>query len=211
MPTFATKWLMPRLPRFAALHPGITINLSAQTRPFLFSESAFDAAIHPGRSPWAGTSRHLLMNEDLVVVCSPHLIAPDGEIPDEDWRKYTLLQQSTRPYAWRKWFSLQGLQIEGDMTGPRLELFSMHAEAAIQGMGLALIPRLLIEKELTEGKLTVVGGRTHPSDSPYFLILPDERSEDAALIAFRTWLIAQAKDYVDSGDAAMPVQLAGGL
>ncbi|MFB9126702.1 hypothetical protein ACFFYR_27385 [Paraburkholderia dipogonis] len=78
-------------------------------------------------------------------------------------------------------------------------------------MGLALIPRLLIEKELTEGKLTVVGGRTHPSDSPYFLILPDERSEDAALIAFRTWLIAQAKDYVDSGDAAMPVQLAGGL
>ncbi|MFM0674305.1 LysR substrate-binding domain-containing protein [Paraburkholderia sediminicola] len=211
VPTFATKWLMPRLPLFAALHPGITINLSAQTRPFLFSESAFNAAIHPGRSPWPGTSRHFLMNEDLVAVCSPRLIAPGADIPEEDWRKYTLLQQSTRPYAWRQWFALQGLQVEGDMTGPRLELFSMHAEAAIQGMGIALIPRLLIEKELAEGQLTVIGGRTHPSDRPYFLILPDERSEDAALVAFRTWLVARAIHYVDSGSAVLLDQPAGEL
>jgi LysR family glycine cleavage system transcriptional activator len=196
VPTFATKWLLPRLPLFAKEHPGITVNLTARTRPFLFDDTPFDAAIHAGESTWPGTEGVFLMHENLVAVCSPQLIAPRTTISRADWgHRYTLLQQSTRPYAWRNWFASRGMQVEGDMSGPRFELFSMHAEAAIHGMGIALIPRFLIEDELERGVLIEIATHEYLSDRSYYLIYPEQKSENAALTAFRTWLEARAREY----------------
>ena len=56
VPTFATQWLLPRLARFQALHPGITVHFTPHTRPFLFEETPHDAAIHPGEALWPGTT-----------------------------------------------------------------------------------------------------------------------------------------------------------
>jgi DNA-binding transcriptional LysR family regulator len=195
VPTFATKWLLPRLPSFAKEHPGITVNLTARTRPFLFDDTPFDAAIHAGESTWPGTEGVFLMHENLVAVCSPKLIAPRTTITRADWNRYTLLQQSTRPYAWRDWFTSRGIQVESDMSGPRFELFSMLAEAAIHGMGIALIPRFLVEDELERGVLLQVAKHEYLSDRSYYLIYPERKSENAALTAFRAWLEAQAREY----------------
>lgn len=195
VPTFATKWLLPRLPVFAREHPGITVNLNSRTRPFLFDESGLDAAIHAGESIWPGTEGVFLMHETLVVVCSPALIAPRTTIARGDWQRLTLLQQSTRPYAWRNWFTSRGLQVEGDMAGPRLELFSMLAEAAVHGMGLALIPRFLVEDELERGVLIQVVEHAYLSDRSYYLIYPERKSENPALATFRDWLEQQARAY----------------
>jgi LysR family glycine cleavage system transcriptional activator len=174
VPTFATKWLLPRLPLFAQEHPGITVNLSSRTRPFLFDETPLDAAIYAGEATWPGTEGLFLMREHLVAVCSPSLGRPD-------WRRHTLLQSSTRPYAWRDWFASRGMEVESDMSGPRFELFSMLAEAAAHGMGIALLPRFLIDDELERGVLV--------------LAYPEQKSENQALTAFRTWLDAQAREY----------------
>lgn len=195
VPTFATKWLLPRLPSFAQAHPGITVNLTARTRPFLFDETSFDAAIHAGESRWPGTEGVFLMHENLVAVCSPKLIAPRSTIGRSDWGRYTLLQQSTRPYAWRDWFTSRGMQVEGDMSGPRFELFSMLAEAAIHGMGITLIPRFLVDDELERGVLVQVVKHEYLSDRSYYLIYPEQKSENAALTAFRDWLETQAREY----------------
>lgn len=195
VPTFATKWLLPRLPAFAKDHPGITVNLTARTRPFLFDDTPFDAAIHAGESTWPGTEGVFLMHESLVAVCSPKLIAPRTSIARTDWSRYTLLQQSTRPYAWRDWFTSRGMQVESDMSGPRFELFSMLAEAAMHGMGIALIPRFLVEDELERGVLIQVAKHEYLSDRSYYLIYPERKSENAALTAFRAWLEAQAREY----------------
>jgi DNA-binding transcriptional LysR family regulator len=194
VPTFATRWLLPRLPSFRQRHPGIHVNLTSRTRPFQFDGSGLDAAIHAGESKWPGTEGTFLMPETLVAVCSPALIAPKATLGRADWRRFTLLQQSTRPYVWRQWFASIGLALEGDLAGPRLELFSMLAEAAIQGLGLALIPPILVEDELRRGLLVRASRHEMPSDRSYFLIEPEGQVENTELAAFKAWLVAQAQD-----------------
>lgn len=192
VPTFATKWLLPRLPGFYDVHPDVTVNLTSQTRPFLFEGTEFDAAIHAGPGIWPGTEGVRLMGESLVAVCSPALVAPRKSMSRGDWKRFRLLQQSTRPYAWREWFASRGMEIEGDMTGPRFELFSMLVEAAKHGMGIALMPRLLVEDELKRGELVQVSSHELPSSRSYYLMYPEEKAENPALVLFRDWIEAQA-------------------
>lgn len=188
VPTFATKWLLPRMPQFASAHPGITLNMTSQTRPFMFADTRFDAAIYAGQASWPGTESLFLMRENLVPVCSPALLPVD-------WRKHTLLQQGTRPYAWRDWFASCGLQVDGDMSGPRLELFSMATEAAIHGLGVALLPRFLVEDELRRGVLVEVGNHEYLNERSYYLVYPEGKAGNPALGAFRDWLGQQATHY----------------
>lgn len=201
VPTFATKWLLPRLPTFYRAHPGITVNLTSQTRPFLFEGTEFDAAIHAGPGIWPGTEGVRLMGESLIAVCSPALIAPRKTVSRAEWKRYPLLQPSTRPYAWREWFASQGMEVEDDMAGPRLELFSMLSEAARQGMGIALLPRLLVEDELARGALIQVSGHELSSSRSYFLIFPEQKAENAALGKFRAWIAAQAGGHAAGASA----------
>ncbi|WP_168789041.1 LysR family transcriptional regulator [Paraburkholderia aromaticivorans] len=195
VPTFATKWLLPRMPLFIRQHPEVSVNLTSHTRPFLFDGTEFDAAIHAGGAGWPGTEGVFLMRESLIAVCSPSMPVPGTSLTLADWRRLPLLQQSTRPYAWRTWFTSCGMQVEGDMTGPRYELFSMLAEAATHGIGIALIPRLLIEDELQRGILVEVAKHEHFSDRTYQLFYPDHKSSNAALAKFRDWIEEQARGY----------------
>lgn len=195
VPTFATRWLLPRLGAFHRQHADITLNLTTRTRPFLFAETEFDAAIHCGAAGWPGTEAHFLMGEHLVPVCSPSLLAGQVSLSAAQIAALPLLQQSTRPYAWRQWFASLGMQVAHDMTGARLELFSMLAQAAMQGMGVALIPPFLIQEELDGGRLVVPLRHAHASDRSYYLIVPERKAESAALAALRDWLGAVARDY----------------
>ncbi|THG75916.1 transcriptional regulator GcvA [Pseudomonas sp. A-1] len=195
VPTFATQWLLPRLKDFQRRHPEVTVNLTNRTRPFLFADTEFDAALYFGDADWPGTAADFLMRENPVPVCSPELIAPHRNLDARAIAALPLLQQSTRPYAWRQWFGSLGLQIEGDMRGPRYELFSMLAQAAMHGMGVALIPPLLIQRELAEGRLIVPLEHAYLSDKAYYLIVPERKAESAALRAFRDWLLDQAQAY----------------
>lgn len=197
VPTFATKWLLPRLPDFVRQHPGIAVNMTARTRPFLFDDTPFDAAISAGEGLWPGTDGVFLMQEHLVPVASPAYLAERrrGRNREPEWARCTLLQQSTRPYAWRHWFGSRGVQVDGDMAGPRLELFSMLIEAAIHGMGVALVPRLLLEDELSRGLLLPASPHQGLSDRRYHLVYPERKAEHAALGVFREWLQQQAMAY----------------
>jgi DNA-binding transcriptional LysR family regulator len=195
VPTFATKWLMPRLAQFQRDNPDVTVNLTPRVRPFLFNETEFDAAIHCGEANWPGAEARCLMRENLVPVCSPRLIAPHAELTAQQMRDYPLLQQSTRPYAWRQWFAALGMEVEHDMAGPRYELFSMLSQAAMLEMGIALIPPFLIEDELKQGLLTVPLRQPFVSDRSYYLIYPERSGGSAALAHFRDWLEAEAQAY----------------
>ncbi|GGY16078.1 LysR family transcriptional regulator [Massilia dura] len=192
VPTFATKWLLPRLPDFLARHPGITVNLSSRTRPFLFDDTPLDAAIHAGETVWPGTEGIFLMHEDLVAVCSPdRRVELAGAA---DWNGQPLLQISTRPYLWRDWFHSLGMASERDMAGPRFELFSMVAEGAVHGMGIGLLPRLLIEDELARGTLVQVTSHVYRSDRCYRLLYPESKAGYPPLQAFREWLARLAAE-----------------
>jgi DNA-binding transcriptional LysR family regulator len=195
VPTFGTQWLLPRLKNFQLLHPDVTVNLTNRTRPFLFADTDFDAAIYFGDADWSGTESHRLMGENPVPVCSPQLLGSRDSLSAEDIAGLPLLQQTTRPYAWRQWFNALNLNIPRDMTGPRYELFSMLAQAAMHEMGIALIPPFLIQRELAEKRLAIANCHALSSIKAYYLMIPERKVESASLRAFRDWLVAEAQSY----------------
>ena len=197
VPTFGTQWLLPRLKDFQRLHPEVTVNLASRTRPFLFADTEFDAAVYFGDGDWSGTRAHFLMHEQAVPVCSPRLLAGRRQLTPAELAGLPLLQQSTRPYAWRQWFDSLGLSVARDLGGPRYELFSMLAQAAMHEMGVALIPPFLIQHELAEGRLCIAHPHSCRSDRAYHLIIPQRRTESASLNQFRDWLLEQARAYRD--------------
>lgn len=195
VPTFGTQWLLPRLQAFQRLHPEVTVNLTSRTRPFLFADTEFDAAIYFGDADWSGTESHFLMHENSQPVCHPSLLGGRTELDAATIAELPLLQQTTRPYAWRQWFNSLGLNLPQDMSGPRYELFSMLAQAASHGMGVALIPPFLIERELADGRLSIAVPHSCVSDRGYYLMIPERKVETTALRAFRDWLLEAAHEY----------------
>ncbi|AXP06346.1 LysR family transcriptional regulator [Pseudomonas fluorescens] len=195
VPTFGTQWLLPRLKDFQHQHPEVTVNLTNRTRPFLFADTEFDAAIYFGDADWSGTESHKLMGENPMPVCSPTLLGDQKSLTPQAIAELPLLQQTTRPYAWRQWFNAQNLNIARDLTGPRYELFSMLAQAAMHDMGIALIPPFLIQRELAEKRLVVANPNALSSIKAYYLMIPERKAESASLRAFRDWLVKQASNY----------------
>jgi len=193
VPTFATQWLLPRLADFQVRYPQISLNLTTRTRPFLFAGTDFDAAIYSGDGDWPGTQAHFLLHELLLPVASPTLLAGlSAPINAAQLARLSLLQQSTRPHAWRQWFAAQGVNVAEDLHGPRLELFSMLAQAACHGLGAALIPPLLIQQELADGRLQILMDAPLTDENrAYYLIIPERKAELSALCALRDWLLSQ--------------------
>jgi DNA-binding transcriptional LysR family regulator len=196
VPTFATRWLMPRLPALAREHPEIVIHIETRTRPFLFADTEFDAALYSGTpeqvANWAGTRAVALIEEEVLPVCAPGLLGARHRLAPEAVARLPLLQQSTRPAAWRQWFEAMGVDAPLALSGPRYELYSMTAAAAAQGMGVALVPRLLIEAELARGELVVACNRPLKSERAYYLVTRERGEERPLLAAFRAWLLKVA-------------------
>ncbi|XAH21655.1 LysR substrate-binding domain-containing protein [Xylophilus sp. GW821-FHT01B05] len=197
VPTFATRWLVPRLPRLAALHPDITVHIETRTRPFLFADTGFDAALYAGTpeqvAHWPGTRAEPLLHEDVIPVCSPALRG-GLELTPGRIAAMPLLQQSTRPYGWRQWFDAMGVAAPAALAGPRYELFSMVAVAAAHGLGVALIPPLLIEAELARGELVVACNRPLRGERSYYLVTPAVDAPPPALASFSEWVRAMAQE-----------------
>ncbi len=195
VPTFATRWLIPRLPEFARQHPEVELHFETRTRPFLFAETEFDAALFAGTkaqvAAWPGTRATWLLQEDVWPVCSPQLAGYRSHLSASDLAELPLLQQSTRPLAWRQWFDTQNVAAPQALAGPRYELFSMTTAAAVNGLGVALLPRLLIESELANGQLVVAVDRPLRGERGYCLVVPAEHDERPALRALREWLLLQ--------------------
>ncbi|MBI5276473.1 MAG: LysR family transcriptional regulator [Burkholderiales bacterium] len=189
VPTFGARWLVPRLAGFQSGHPGVRIHMSAQSRPFLFEDTVFDAAIYAGERMWPGTQGIHFMREVLAAVCKPGLVPRGRKLRAADWSRLPLLQQGTRTHHWRRWFAAQGMRVEGDMSGPRFELFSMSIEAAVHGLGIALVPRVLVQDELARGLLADVGGSFEGGELGYYLVHPEGKADNPALLAFRDWLL----------------------
>ena len=204
VPTFATRWLIPRLPQLAKQHPDIVVHIETQTRPFLFADTTFDAALYAGTADqvahWPGVQAQLLMHEEVVPVCSPRLLesaAPRGRgrahqpVSPRSLASLPLLQQSTRPYAWRQWFDAMEVDAPRALDGPRYELFSMLAVAATHGMGAALMPPMLIEAELASGDLVVACSQPMQGERAYYLVTPAQ-AHSPVLRAFAQWLAEMA-------------------
>lgn len=208
VPTFATRWLLPRLPDFYRRYPSISINFQTNTKPFLFTDRNFDAVIFAGSEEqirhWPGVRAHFLMSEEVILVCSPELIqrhfgdltpGRSGcfELTAEQMQALPLLQQTTRPGMFKEWFDAMQIDHPTVYEGQQHELFSMLAVAARQSMGLALIPKMLIQDELEAGVLVQASGRTLKGSRAYYLLYPSVQPSQM-VVQFTNWLLAQIQD-----------------
>lgn len=200
VPTFAARWLIPRLTDFSKLHPDMTVHIDTRTRPFMFADTLYDVALFSGTAAqvaqWAGTRAQKLLPEEVVPVCCPALLQQHGQgqasLRPAAMANLPLLQQSTRPECWQTWFAANGVDAPLALVGPRYELFSMTAAAAIQGHGIGLIPRLLIEEELAQGRLVIAHPNPLPDPRHYWAVQPDGAAANTALDIFLAWLYTQA-------------------
>jgi LysR family transcriptional regulator, glycine cleavage system transcriptional activator len=202
LPTFATQWLVPRLPSFVQKNPDVTLNLSTRTSQFDFETEPFDVAIHYGTSSWPGAVTRHLMDEDTVAVCSPKFQAVNRIKKPADLVGATLLHQSTRAEAWADWFAEVGVENSHPLRGPRFEQFAMISQAAVYGLGVALLPKLLIEGELASGKLAILFSHSVRSASSYYVAVPEGRSSTPTVTAFTQWILQASKSA--AGDALIP-------
>lgn len=188
LPTFATRWLMPRMPRFLKKRPGVTVNFLVRLEPFSFDEQPFDAAIHFGDGVWPGTATHYLCREEIVAVASPELVRRLDLRAPADLAKAALLHQTTRPNAWQEWLAAQRTVHPAAHKGPRIEQFGMIVEAAMAGLGAALIPKFLALAEIKQGRLAVIPADAFESSKAYWLAVPERKRSDATVATFLEWL-----------------------
>lgn len=190
LPTFATHWLAPRLGGFFNRHPGVAVNLSTRIQRFEFSGEMFDAAIYFGEPDWANVNRLKLFDEHVTACASPEFIASHKLTSADDVADFPMLYLESRANVWSDWFEAQSASNRGG-SGMMMDQFSMMIQAAISGIGVALLPHYLAQIEISEGRLIPIFKPAVRVGGSYWLIWPDEKAELAPLVSLREWLKEQ--------------------
>ena len=191
LPTFGSRWLTPRLPGFLERHPGTVLNIASRSEPFDFEEENFDLAIHYGQPVWARAACSYLCGEMILPVASPALAAAWKPAEPQELLAAPLLHLATRPKLWSQWFELAEVATGTAYRGHRFDQFSMVIEAAISGLGFALVPLYLVEQEIAGGRLSVIFDRPMQTENSYYLVVPEGKLENPLSQAFRAWITGQ--------------------
>ena len=194
--SFLLQWLLPRLPDFEARHPKISLLVETSDVPIDFNRSQVQAAIRFGTGNWSGLYTEKVLDEWLVPVCTPALLARLGPVEThEDLKKYRLLHSSSEP--WSAWHSGNAINAWIDGVWPDQQGFVFDDSTAIvrsaeAGAGLALARWSLVAGEVANGRLAVACRRATPFGRSYFFVCPGKLRSLAKTMAFRDWLLGQA-------------------
>ncbi|MEZ5583639.1 MAG: transcriptional regulator GcvA [Candidatus Competibacteraceae bacterium] len=207
-PSFAAKWLVPRLHRFATAHPKIDMRVSASMTPIdmqstvelkEFQRDGVDLAVRFGRGQYPGYRVEKLFAVSIVPMCSPRLL--EGEQPlrqPEDLRFHTLLHDEIlavddRHPDWRMWLEAAGVEGVDVRRGQHFNHTALALEAAVEGQGVVLSIKNLALADLAAGRLIVPFDLDIPLEFAYYIVCPEETAEEPKIVAFREWLLVEAK------------------
>ncbi|WP_372839963.1 LysR family transcriptional regulator [Phaeovulum sp.] len=190
LPTFGTRWLAPRLPGFLAEHPGVTINIGTRLQRFDFAREGFDAAIHYGAPDWPDAEHLKLFDESMVACAAPGFCAAHAVTEPRDLAALPLLQLESRPAAWARWFEAHGVAAPA-RRGMLFDQFATMVQAAIHGVGVALLPEFLAASEIGEGRLQRIAGEAVRGMGGYYLVWPIDDAGHPPRLAFQNWLEAE--------------------
>lgn len=189
-PTFASRWLMPRLPGFQALHSDLEFVVYSRAEPFDLNEEQVDLAVHFGGWDWPGAQLTPLCPEDLLAVAAPDLLARYPQAGPQDILAMPLLHLMSRPYLWERFSRAVAPDLPPPRRGSQFDQFGLIIAAAIAGMGAAILPSYLIETELSDGRLVCLANVAPDTDRNYFVARPTGRSLPMASV-FTAWLRKQ--------------------
>lgn len=193
LPSFAARWLVPRLGSFFAEHPGIDVRISPSERLVDLTEEPIDLGIRFGAGRYPGLVVRKLADDVLVLVCAPGLVKRKKLESIADLRRHTLLHDD-EPDAWQRYLQRNGAQALDSTRGPVFMDSSMLVAAAVDGQGVALVRRSLAVDELIAGRLIMPLPKLQALSLPraYYVVGSRERLARAPVAAFRAWLLAQA-------------------
>ncbi|MBO6890409.1 MAG: LysR family transcriptional regulator [Roseibium sp.] len=186
--TFATRWLIPRLPAFQADQPDVELLLSASTRMVDLDRENYDCAIRLGTGNWPSVESHLLWKEHLAVALAPSLL--EGKEPSDpavltDMR---LLHSASRRNDWDHWLAEAGLSHPDTSSGMVLQSRDLAIQAAIAGMGAIVIDRRFVSQELEAGHLITPDWAVVELETGYWFVRSPARTLTRPVAAFRDWL-----------------------
>lgn len=195
--SFATKWLLPRLQEFKALHPEIDVLVTADDTLVNFGRDAFDVSIRFGRGRYPGLRADPFMKDRIIPVCSPALLeGPHPLRKPADLKHHTLLHDLASfgddLLDWSYWLEAAGVTGVDPNLGPGFNLWGMLIDAAIAGQGVALARFAIAEGDIDAGRLIQPFGPSLPSEYAYWIVSLPEVAARPNVRKFREWLTAEA-------------------
>ena len=193
LPSFAAKWLVPRLGRLRQAHPELELRIIATPRLADFARDEVDVGIRMGRGHYPGLRVERLFGDTLFPVCSPQLLAGPAPLrTPEDLRHHLLLAGDEHP-GWAEWLRHAGVEGVEVPRGPLLDDSSLVLQAAIDGQGVALTRASLAAHDLAAGRLIKPFELALPFHLAYYLVAPEATADQPKVKAFRDWLLAEVQ------------------
>lgn len=191
LPTFAMRWLLPRLAHFQQIEPQVELRLVTSDEPVeRLAHGSYDVAIRREATPWpSGINGAAFLLETEIPVAAPALLARLPVTSPADLVRHTLLHADTRPGAWSRWLGAAGEgRIESEAARQDFDHFYLALQAASDGLGIALGPLPIIAEDIHAGRLAIAcDGPVLPS-RPYCWLVPETQLSDPLIAAFCTWL-----------------------
>lgn len=191
--TFALRWLIPRLAHYKEAHPQNDYRLTTVVPIPLKMTPEYDVGIRILRSS-PEIAAFKLFDVELVPVCSPRLLAGAAPLKEPaDLRHHVLLHSSARPRDWPLWLEMVGATDQVDLnTATQFESSSVAYQAALEGIGVALAMKGLVEDYLATGQLVMPFPQTYRDGSAFSLVYARRAEPNAQIVAFRDWIVAEA-------------------
>ena len=189
-PTFAMRWLVPRLAKFRERNPGIAVQVATSHEPVDFEVEEIDAAISYGDKVESGLTAERLFREVLVPVCSPR--HPRAKLAATDIAHEVLLHSLRRPSDWPRWFAAAGApgcEVERSLV---LENSSLTYQGAMDGLGIAIAQVAFVTSELDTGRLVTPTDIAVESDAGYFLTYRRQSSRLGKIRTLHAWMADEA-------------------
>ena len=209
VPSFAVRWLVPRLKHFTALHPEVQIEVGADPRVVNLDDGEYDLAIREGLGRYPGTETRLLLPLQVLPVCTPAYLRrvfgrtdgrTDGRIgghtvghaPARGWPKARLLHEVGHGW-WAPWLEQAGVGGVDVASGLHFSHTVMTIAAALDEQGVALVPPIFVEEELADGRLVAVDPRPYVTGFGWYLAWSTARADalSPSALLFRDWLLAE--------------------
>jgi LysR family glycine cleavage system transcriptional activator len=194
--TMASNWLVPRLGRFQAAHPGTTVRVDTMTAKVDFTRGEHDLGIRVGKGVWPGLVAHWLLPVDFTPMCSPALLqrADGGLRQPRDLLRLPLLWDDAD--AWQRWFAAAGEVVPASIAddGLRLDTQQIMGQVAKAGQGVALLNPLLFAEDLASGQLVQPFPTLLREDVAYYIVYLETRRDIPKIALFRDWLLAEAAE-----------------
>lgn len=192
LPTLAGKWLIPRLPDFAAQHPLISVEFMPHRMGYDFSVSELDCAIRYGDGHWPGVhSLYLTGQHNTLIAANPLPVGLKLTKPS-DVASLTLLQHISAPHAWQRWCEHFGVIRIDSASGPKFDQVGPMVSAVVAGWGIALVPTCLVVDDIKNGLVSAPLPLDFVSESGYHFCTPASKADLPTVKAFWLWLQSHA-------------------